>query len=70
MVVLLAASDRGVRVVRCRRRRRDHVYDGGQVFGSLMRHLRGLESIEVRLLPGGMVGSAGLGLLVAAAGGA
>jgi hypothetical protein len=67
---LLLAAARERRAVRRARRRRDQLYDGGQVFGSLMRHLRGLEAIEVRLLPGGVVGPARLGLLVAAAGAA
>jgi len=70
MIVLLPAFDYGWRAVRCRRRRRDQLYGGGQLLGSLMRHLCGLEAIEVRLLPGGVVGPARVGLLVAAAGAA
>jgi len=68
MIGLLA--DRGRRVVRRDRSRREHLYGGGQVLGSLMRHLRGLASIEVALLASGVVGAAGLGPLVADAGGA
>jgi hypothetical protein len=70
MVFLLAASHRGLRVMRRRRRRRDHLYDGGQVLGSLMRHLRSLTPIEVALLPRGMIGPTRLGLLIATTGGA
>jgi hypothetical protein len=68
MLFLLAALDRDLRVVRCRPKRRDHLYDGGQVFGSLMRHLCGVAPIEVALLPRGVIGPARLRLLIAAAG--
>jgi len=68
MLFLLAALDRDLRVVRCRPMRRDHLYDGGQVFGSLMRHLCGVAPIEVALLPRGVIGPAPLRLLIAAAG--
>jgi hypothetical protein len=69
MVLLLAAArDQGV--VPCRRSRRVHLYGRGQVFGRVMRHLRGLAPIQVRLLARRMVSSAGFGPLVAAPGGA
>lgn len=45
---------------------REDLYVLGYERGSLMRHLRGLASIEVALLPGRMVGTAGLGALIAA----
>jgi hypothetical protein len=69
MVLLLAAArDQGV--VPCRRRRRVHLYGGGQVSGSVMHHLGGLAPIEVGLLARRMLGPAGVRLLVAASGGA
>jgi len=68
MVLLLAARDQ--RVVRCHRDRRHDLYGLGQVLGRLMRHLRGLASIEVCLLPRGVVDPACFGLLVAATRGA
>src|SRR5262249_58159503 len=63
--LLAAARDR--RVVRRGRRRQDHLYDCGQVWGSLMRHLRDLEPVEVPLLPRRVVRPTGVGLLIAAA---
>lgn len=65
IVVLLAARDRCV-MHRGRQRRRD-LYDRGQVLGSLMRHLRGLDAVEVPLLASGVVGPAGRGPLIALA---
>jgi len=50
-----------------RQRRRD-LYDRGQVFGSLLRHLRGLDAVEVLLLSGRVVGATSLGSLVPLAG--
>jgi len=70
MVILHAALDQDLRVVRGRRRRRDHVYGGGQLFGSLMRHLRGVAPIEVRLLAGGVIGPTRFRQLVTSAGAA
>jgi len=68
MALLLTAA-RDQRAVRRCRRRRDHLYDLGQVSGRVMRHLLGLAPIEVRLLPCGMVSATHVGLLVATAGG-
>jgi len=65
MCLLLAA--RGRRGVRRDRSRQDDLYGAGQLLGSLMRHLRGLASIEVPLVSRGVHGPAGLGALIAAA---
>jgi hypothetical protein len=59
---LLAARDR--RLMRGHRSRRDDLYGSGQLFGRLMRHLPGLASIEVTLLPGGVLGAASVAALV------
>jgi hypothetical protein len=50
------------------RSRRIDDYIRGQLLGSLMRHLAGLVSIEVALVPGGVMGATRHGLLVAARG--
>jgi hypothetical protein len=65
MIGLLAG--RGRRFMRRDRSRREHLYGIAVGLGSLMRHLRGLASIEVALLPRGVVGSARFGALIAAA---
>jgi hypothetical protein len=62
---LLAARDR--RDVRRDRSGREHLYVLACGLGSLMRHLRGLASIEVALLPGGVVSAALVGALIPAA---
>jgi hypothetical protein len=66
IALLLAALDPCV--AHDRRQRQRDLYDRGQVFGSLLRHLRRLDAVEVLLLPGGVVGPTGLGPLVPATG--
>jgi hypothetical protein len=59
-------AGRGRRVMRRDRSRREHLYGIAVELGSLMRHLRGLASIEVALLPCSVVGSTRFGALIAA----
>jgi hypothetical protein len=65
--LLLAALDPCV--VHGDRQRRRHLYGRGQVFGSPLRHLRGVAPVEVPLLARRVVGATGRGSLVPLAAG-
>jgi len=67
MSFLLAALSRCV--MHRDRNRREHLYELGQRFGSLMRHLRGL-AIEVALVSRGVMSPTCRGTLITATRGA